>query len=191
MRESFRDIGVLNSETENYLIVRKLPEIPDKIYKETKNKILDKDSQKKLYEQLQNVNIDFKDPECHISIGGISPLSYLIKKNYNFDKQKEKEMQDKYKVLEPFGYNFRAIFEDGNCFYREVIFRYLEILVLGKNAEILKKIVFDVMESFKSEELKKRRIIINKDIERELTYQILFLIIHLLEKNEIIETYKI
>ena len=130
LEQSLRDIGVLTVETENHLIVRKLPEISEKVYKELKNKILDKEHLNKLYEQLQNVNIDYKNPECNISIGGISPLSYLIQKNYKFDRQKEKEMKDKIKVLEPYVYNFRTIFGDGNCFYRAIMFRYLEILVL-------------------------------------------------------------
>ena len=191
LEQSLRDIGVLTVETENHLIVRKLPEISEKAYKELKNKILDKEHLNKLYEQLQNVNIDYKNPECNISIGGISPLSYLIQKNYKFDRQKEKEMKDKIKVLEPYVYNFRTIFGDGNCFYRAIMFRYLEILVLEKKIDILKKVVFDMIESFKSEELQKRRIIIKKDIEPEFSFKLLFLIIHLLEKDKIMEAYKI
>ena len=191
LEQSLREQGILTSETENHLILRKMPEIPEKKYKEIKNKLLDKNTFNNLYDQLQKVNIEFKDPECHISIGGISPLSYLIKKNYKFDKQKEKEMKDKFKILEPYVYNFRTIFGDGNCFYRAVMFRYLEILVLGKKIDILKKVVIDVMESFKSEELQKRKIIINKDIEPELTFKLLFLIIDLLEKDNIMEAYKI
>ena len=191
LEQSLRDIGVLSSETKNHLITRKLPEISEKKYNEIKKKLLDKEHLNKLYEQLQNVNIDYKNPECNISIGGISPLSYLIQKNYKFDRQKEKEMKDKFEVLEPYIYNFRTIFGDGNCFYRAVMFRYLEILVFGKKIDVLKKVVFDVMESFKSEELKKRKIIIKKDIEPELTFKLLFLIIHLLEKGQTMEAYKI
>ena len=191
LEQSLRDIGVLTSEKEEHLVIRKLPEISEEKFNQIQQKIINNNSLNQLYEQLQNVNIDFKDPECHISIGGINPLSYLIKKYYNFEKAKEKEMKDKFNILQPYIYNFRTIFGDGNCFYRAVIFRYLEILILSKNVDILKKVVFDVIESFKSEELQKRRIIINMDIEPDLTFKIIFLIIHLLKEDKMMEAYKI
>ena len=105
LEQSLKDIGVLSSESEQNLSLRRLPEISDEKFNEIQNEIFNNDSQNQLYqlyEQLENVYIDFKNPECNISIGGISPLAYLIKKYYNFDKEKEQEIKDKYNLLEPF-----------------------------------------------------------------------------------------
>ena len=80
--KSLKEIGVLSSESEQNLFLRKLPEISEEKFNQIQNEIFNNDSQNQfsqLYEQFQNVYIDFKDPECHISIGGISPLAYLIK----------------------------------------------------------------------------------------------------------------
>ena len=193
LEQSLRDIGVLKTKEEEgeNLTLRKLPELSDKKYIEIKNTIIDKDTFTNLYDQINNTNIDLKNPDCNISIGGISPLTYLIEHFYKFDKNNEKEMKVKYDLLKPYIYCYRTIYGDGNCFYRAAIFRYLEIIVLNKDIAILKRIVFDVMKSFTSEELKSRRIILKKDIKPDLTFKILFLIIDLLEKNMIPEAHQI
>ena len=40
LEQSLREQGILTSETENHLILRKMPEIPENKYKEIKNKLL-------------------------------------------------------------------------------------------------------------------------------------------------------
>ena len=59
---------------------------------------------------LKHIPIDFKNPECLINIGSINPLAHTLKKYYNFDKEKEKEMKDKFNLLNPYIYNCRSIF---------------------------------------------------------------------------------
>ena len=41
-------------------------------------------------------------------------------------------MNDKYNRLKNFIYNYRSIKNDENCFYRAVMFRYFEILILDE-----------------------------------------------------------
>ena len=55
--------------------------------------------------------------------------------------------------------------------------------------EYLSWVVNDIVESFKSEELNKRRIILNND--PDLTFKILFLIIELLRNNRVEEAHQI
>ena len=152
LEESLKDIGILSLETGQNLALRKLPEISEEKFNQIQNKIINKENLNQLYEVIKHINIDFKNPECLTSIGGINPLAYSLKKHYNFDKEKEKEMKDKFNLLNPYIYNCRSIFGDGNCFYRAVIFRYLEILILDNNIDFLKKVVIDVIESFNSDE---------------------------------------
>ena len=192
LKESLKDIGVLSSETEQHLMVRKLPDITDEKYNEMKNKIInDIDVLSKLYDYMNNININYKNPKSNISIGGISPLSYLIETFFNLDKEKEKEINYKYNILRPYIYNYRTIYGDGNCFYRAVIFRYLEILILNKSIKILQNFIYDVVLSFSSDILQQRRIILNEDIKPELTFKILFIIVDLLKKDMITEAHQI
>ena len=192
LKESLKDIGVLSSETEQHLMVRKLPDITDEKYNEMKNKIInDIDVLSKLYDYMNNININYKNPKSNISIGGISPLSYLIETFFNLDKEKEKEINYKYNILRPYIYNYRTIYGDGNCFYRAVIFRYLEILILNKSIKILQNFIYDVILSFSSDILQQRRIILNEDIKPELTFKILFIIVDLLKKDMITEAHQI
>ena len=192
LKESLKDIGVLSSETEQHLMIRKLPDITDEKYNEMKNKIInDIDVLSKLYDYMNNININYKNPKSNISIGGISPLSYLIETFFNSDKEKEKEINYKYNILRPYIYNYRTIYGDGNCFYRAVIFRYLEILILNKSIKILQNFIYDVVLSFSSDILQQRRIILNEDIKPELTFKILFIIVDLLKKDMITEAHQI
>ena len=193
LRESLKNIGVLKkSEEEENLLVRKMKSISEQEYEEKVLINLGKEEMiNKLYSHLKSVTCNFKTPYSNSSLGGISPLTFLIESFYAVNKEKSKEMNDKYNLLSPYIYNFRTINGDGNCFYRATIFRYLEIIVLNKKKDILRNVIYDVMISFQSEELKKRRIISNNDIKPDLTIKILVLILDLLKKNLVSEAHQI
>ena len=84
-------------------------------------------------------------------------------------------MYKKYNELKTYIYNYRTINGDGNCFYRAVMFRYLEILVLTKNIEHLQNVIADFVKCFNSEELKSRLIIRGMNIKPDLSSKILIL----------------
>ena len=191
LQGSLKEIGVISSETEQHLMVRIMKDITEEQYTELKNKIIDNELLNQLYDYINNINLDYKNPNSNISIGGISPLSYLIELYYKFDKNEEKNMSDKYNLLKPYIYNYRTIYGDGNCFYRAAIFRYLEILVLNKNIKILQKFIFDVIQSFSTEELQKGKNILKEDIKPELTFKILFIIVDLLKKDKVTDAHQI
>ena len=181
MNEFLKDAKDIFSKNEENLILRKISKISQKDYDDMKERIIDRDNLTNLYNTLKNVNCNFKDKECHESVGGISPLTYLIEESYYMDKTKIVEMTDKYNLLKEYIYNYRTINGDGNCFYRAVIFRYLEILILNNKIEYLQNLINDIIISFNSEELKKRTNIRGFNIKPELTYKILILIVDLLK----------
>ena len=189
LEEPLKDMGVIETENEEHLIRKKLPEINEEEYYKIQNEKIDQDTFNKLFDFLNNVNCNFKS-YCSPSVGGILPLTYLIESFYESNREKKKEINDKYNLLKPYIYNYRTINGDGNCFYRAAIFRYLEILILNKKIEILQKVAYDVVKSYDSEELKNRRIINNNDIKPDLTFKILFLIIDLLKKDMVMEAHK-
>ena len=189
LEEPLKDMGVIETENEEHLIRKKLPEINEEEYYKIQNEKIDQDTFIKLYDYLNNVNCNFKS-YFSPSVGGILPLTYLIESFYESNREKKKEINDKYNLLKPYIYNYRTINGDGNCFYRAAIFRYLEILILNKKIEILQKVVYDVVKSYDSEELKNRRIINNNDIKPDLTFKILFLIVDLLKKDMVMEAHK-
>ena len=192
IRDSLNNIGVLSTkDNEEYLTIRKMPNIKEEQYYEMQNKIVDQKMLTNLYDYLKNINCNFKSQASGDSVGGISPLSFLIECFYGPNKEKNKEKKDKYKLLQTYIYNYRTISGDGNCYYRAVMFRYLEILILSNNIEFLRKLVYDIVQSFKSEELQKRKIILNSDIKPDLTFKILFLIVDLLKNNMINEALQI
>ena len=188
-RESFKDLGIFSSE--EYLSLRKIKKLTQKEYDDLKNSIIDTNNLTKLYNILNNVNCNFKSYECNSSVGGITPLTYLIENSFNMDSKQIKEMNDKYNILNKYIYNYRAINGDGNCFYRAVMFRYFEILVLNENIEYLQNIIYDIVESFKSKELKERIIIRGINIKPDLTCKVLILIVDLLKNKMKEEAYQI
>ena len=188
IRESLKDLGIFSEE---YLTLRKIKKLSQKEYDDLKNSIIDTNSLTKLYNTLKNVNCNFKSSECNSSVGGITPLTYLIENAFAMDSKQIKEMNDKYNILKNYIYNYRAINGDGNCFYRAVMFRYFEILVLNENIEYLQNVIYDIVESFKSEEVKARINIRGLNIKPDLTFKVLILIVDLLKNKMKEEAYQI
>ena len=181
--ESLKILGLYPSQNVEYLSLRNLPKISQNDYENLKNSIIDNDTLLKLLKHLDNVNCNFKSIQSNESVGCILPLTYLIESKFLANMEKIKEIKDKYNALKPYIYNYRTINGDGNCFYRAVMFRYLEILILNEKIDDLKNVINDIVNSFKSEELKKRTKINNLDVKPDLTFKILILIEYLLNNK--------
>ena len=185
-RESLRNMGILIEPKDEFLCLRKMPKISQQAFNDMQNNIIDRNSLTNFYMYLQTINCNYNSISQFASIGGICPLTYLIESSFDADLNKAKEMYNKYNILSPYIYGYRLINRDGNCYYRAVMFRYLEILILSNNIEHLQNIIYDIVNCFNSQELQSRRIIKNIDIKPELTFKILILIVDLL-KNEMIQ----
>ena len=191
LRESLKDIGLFPKKDNQYLILRKIQKVSQQEYDNMKNNFINIDTLKKLFNYLKTINCNFKSVACNDSVGGISPLTYLIESKYQAKKEKAQEMKNKYDILQNFIMNYRTINGDGNCFYRAVMFRYLEILVLTKNIEQLQNVIFDFINSFNSEKLKSRLVIRNMNIKPDLSLKILILITDLLKNNMVEDAHQI
>ena len=182
-RESLKDLGIFWNEKDEFLKLRNMPKISQENFNQLQNSIINREELTNLCVYLNRLNCNFKSVSCDESVGGLSPLTYLIESSFEANKEKAKEMNDKYNTLKPYIYNYRMINRDGNCFYRAVMFRFLEILILNNKIEYLQNIIFDIMNSFKSVELQSRRIIKNIDVKPDLTLKILILIVDLLKNG--------
>ena len=181
-RQSLKNLNIFEKSAE-YITLRKLTKISKNDYEKLKNSIVDTKILSKLFDHLESVNCNFTSFECNESVGGITPLTYLVEVRFAMNKKKEKEIKEKYNILKDYICNYRTINGDGNCFYRAVIFRYFEILILNEKIDYLKNVISDIVKSFNSEELKQRNIIRGMNIKPDLTFKILILIVDLLEKN--------
>lgn len=191
LRETLKDIGLFSKKDNEFLTLRKISKVSQQEYDNMKNSFINIDYLKNLFNYITTINCNFKSVACNDSVGGISPLTYLIESKYEAKKERAQEMKNKYDILQNFIINYRTINGDGNCFYRAVMFRYLEILILTKNIEQLQNVVFDFINSFKSEKLQSRIIIRNMNIKPDLSLKILILIVDLLKNNMVEDAHKI
>ena len=191
LRESLSVSGIFNSENGQNITVRELPKISQEDFDKFKNSITDNETINKLYSDLNTINCNYKSVESNNSIGGLSPLTFLVENSYSMSVHKAKEINDKYNLLKKYIFNYRTVNGDGNCFYRAVMFRYLEILVLNKQIEYLQDVTYDVYNSFNSEELKSRLVIGNINLKPALALKLLILIIELLKKGNVLLAHNI
>ena len=138
-------------------------------------------------------NIDLKQlSELNIYIG--KGVEAMVEQTYQYDKFLKQQMTEEICYLKRTMTSWRRVAGDGNCFYRSVIFGWLEYLVFNKKTTILKIILTNLYVKF-DPSYKKTKIlpphIKNAFVtnERFLAMTILEIIIRYLEKNEIKEAY--
>lgn len=119
-------------------------------------------------DKIKNCNIYFQDPKSDniLNIGLISTLEYMIETTFYADSQKTKEIIEHFSLLDNEIFRWRSIKGDGNCYYRAVIFGFLEKIILEKNLKILKKLTLDV-DKFLNEENENLKYL-SKEIQSEL-----------------------
>ena len=75
---------------------------------------------------------------------GIDIVAALVEISKGNNVLLKNEMQKKFEAFENIIYKWRKIKGDGNCFYRAIIFRYLELIILNndidKMEELIKKV---------------------------------------------------
>ena len=116
-------------------------------------------------------------------VGLMENLEYYIKnrfdilKNLNYNPELFENFKKTFHM-------YRLIGGDGNCFYRAVIFSYLENIIYDKNKDLLLRLIYDVKQTFKISEYK--LILESNNIKKENTIFGLYLIYKIL-----FEDYKI
>ena len=180
-----KEPGNIDQKSCETLVVRKLPNISLENYEKLKASIADIDALSKLCDDINSINCNFKSVDPNNSLGGLTPLSYLVESSFSMDTYIYCEIKNKYNKLKPYIYNYRNINNDGNCFYRAVMFRFLEILVLNRQIKLLQNLIYDIYNSFNSEELKSRLSIGKINLKPDLTLKLLIIILDILKKDNI------
>ena len=99
-------------------------------------------------------NVDISNEECDNEIifdciGFLSPLEFMFNENNEINQL----LINKLKSLNNICYKWRKIKGDGNCFYRSIIFAYIENIILTNNLSKLKNIICDMYFKFKEDKL--------------------------------------
>ena len=121
-------------------------------------------------------------------------LEVMIENTYGFDRFLKDQMIEELCFLKRAINSWRGVAGDGNCFYRSVIFAWLEYLIFNKKINQLKVIVSNLFVKFDISYPKIKSLPLNlkKQFTTEEKYvaiTILEIIIKLLNKNDIKEAY--
>ena len=142
----------------------------------------------------KNLKLNLSEINPNKKIGPLLPLTRLIENAYKYKPEFQREMQQKYLRLKNYICNYRTIFGDGNCFYRSVMFRYIELLILNKKKNFIKLLILDMNKCFSNPETKLYLIFKNQTINYELNYeliiQIMIIIYELVEHNDILRAHQ-
>ena len=176
----------VNKNNNDFLKIREIAEVSQDDFDKMKYSLLND----KYLDELKNFITYFKHPvnsaKSTIAIGAIFPLERLIEYAFNNDSELLNQMISKYHLFEQYVFNYRTIKGDGNCYYRAVIFRYLEIIILNKEFSLLRNIIFDMKKSFISDEIMSRKEIkMNTVFKSELPLKIMIIILDLIQKNNV------
>ena len=92
---------------------------------------LDKEKVKDLIRQINKCNLDrfyenFKPKINNKSIGSVSSLDFMVENTFNGQECHYDIMVNDKAELEQYIYKFRSVLGDGDCFYRGLIFSFLE-----------------------------------------------------------------
>ena len=85
------------------------------------------------------------------TIAPVSDVSELIQRTYINNEAEMKMVQNNINKYENAVYKWRSIKGDSNCFYRTVMFYYLENIILTKNTNELKSLIYDIYLCFKEQ----------------------------------------
>ena len=183
---SLTDENKLNNE---YLQLREFPQYDineyDKIKKRVGKNLLN------ISDFLLNKKLKFSLNEInpHKKIGPLLPLTTLIEGSYSYKPELKNEMQKKYFRLKNYVCNCRTIYGDGNCYYRAVMFRYIELLIVNKKSDFIKLLILDINNCYSDQGTKLHLIFNRQQINSEIIIQILIIIYELVENNNILEAY--
>lgn len=175
---------------------RELPSIPLQTYltlKETHyNKDLFKDQWNELTNAKQGNKSEFSKQNQLYTIGPLFSLQhylYSLTSSSQFSFNKAAYLKAYGHLKGTFAY-WRKVKGDGNCFYRAVILRYIEKLILSQNKNKLKLLLCDIHLNLSNDELKEYYTV-TKDIviSPEMVTTNLFMVLYLLRRHKVSDAY--
>ena len=198
-------ININKIEKKDFLISRKWQYSDDNNKKEIENKIkriykeMNKNQLESLESQIKKCNLqlfynNFNPRELKNRIGALSSLNFLIEATYYSSPNSVNMMIEDKQKLEPYVFKFRNIMGDGDCFYRGLIFYFLENIVLTNNIMLMKEllIIYDEKINLNNPLIEKKEYLKNiKILNISIVSQILYYLICEMEKKDINHTYNI
>ena len=97
----------------------------------------------------------------------VKNIEKLVEESYQFDYQFKDQMIEECAYLQKIIYLWRQIDGDGNCYYRSVIFSWLEYLIFNKEIKIIKIIISNLYVKFNDKYINTKRL--PKDIQKAFT----------------------
>ena len=138
--------------------------------------------------ELNKIDLN-KLEEKNIYLG--KSIEVLVEDTYKFDIFLKDKMTEEACFLKRKIFCWRQVASDGNCFYRSVMFSWLEYLIFNKKVSTLKIIIGDLHTKCKVETKK-----LSTDLNKQFTSEeklksiiILEIIIQLLDTNNIMDAY--
>ena len=171
-----------NNENLNFISQSYIPTYNEyefiSIYKSYVNEELIKS--KKLIDELSLSNKECDNIQTFDCIGYLSSLDKVFKDKKNGTNN---SLKKKLESLNQNYFRWRKIKGDGNCFYRAIIFAYIEDLILKKNLFRLRDLICDINEKMKDDRLIDK-IIINKINSKNVILFMLLIYFSLSTSNE-------
>jgi hypothetical protein len=145
-KKLFNNASFQKSKIQNFLLINDYPstQIDIDFYFEEISDTLDRYSKQLLLDfskcSLKNVQREM--------IYKAKRIEHMVEKTYNYDIKLKKEMTEESAYLYRVIYSWRRVAGDGNCYYRSVIFSYLEYLIFTENINVLKRIISNIWIKF-------------------------------------------
>lgn len=192
---STMDINHINSKIAyssnktDYLKSRPLPYVSQNDFSKYYNTIFDVNDLINLEQQIEilSSNSDLKQ-----TIGPFCSLDHLIELSFKNDPQKYNEMLEKRECMINQIYKWRKVKGDGNCFYRAIIFAFIENIILNKNNQLMINLIMDIKTCYENKLiLSKLNIKRDYTIKYSLMMKILMIIYNKMIKNNIGKSYEL
>ena len=176
----------------------KILQIEEKLNKIINN--LNKGQVAALQNSIKNCKFDvlynnFNPRKYSFTIGTLSSLDFLIESTYYSDFFRKDLMFEDKKILEKYIYKFRSIMGDGDCFYRSLIFEFLENAILTNNIMLMKEILVLFYEkiSMDNKEIQEKEYLKEelKKFKIDIVVQILYVILMAMDKNISFDPYEL
>ena len=179
-----------NKEKIEYLKKREYPKYDLKEYEKIKKRIGRNLLNISNFLLKKKLKLNLKEINQNKKIGPLLPLTTLIENSYKYKSEFRNEMQNKYLRLKNYICNYRTIYGDGNCYYRAVMFRYIELLILNKKSNLIKLLILDINQCFSNKEAKMYLTYNKQEINSEIIIQIMIIIYQLVENDNLIEAHQ-
>ena len=179
-----------NEEKNEYIKPREFPKYDLKEYDMIKKRVGKNLLNISNFLLKKRLKLNFREINQNKKIGPLLPLTTLIENSYKYKPEFRNKMQNKYIRLKNYICNYRTIYGDGNCYYRAVMFRYIELLILNKKSNLIKLLILDINRCYSNKEAKMHLTYNKQEINSEIIIQIMIIIYQLVENDNLIEAHQ-